>query len=154
MASAVKTARAITRGFVNAMKSATRAINPDHAGSRWRETGNAVVFMHISLKGARCVPWREQVAAQVIAMPPPNSGLTRYDVARTNFSREPPNGGHKAARGGQQVRNSRSDAVDLQRHPFRRLHPGPPRCHAVRFAGTVMRRRDINQLIDAISDGV
>jgi hypothetical protein len=44
----VKTARTITRGFISAMKSGTRAVSLDHKGDCRRETGNAVVFMHNS----------------------------------------------------------------------------------------------------------
>jgi hypothetical protein len=88
---AVKTARTITRGFVSAMKSGTRAVSPDHEGNCGRETGNAVVFMLNPLGGARCGLWREQTLVGV---------FLRSDVVQTRFSRAPPDGGQTALKGG------------------------------------------------------
>jgi hypothetical protein len=48
--SAVKTASAITRGFIGATKSGRRAVRRDREGNGRRETKIAVVFMVTSLK--------------------------------------------------------------------------------------------------------
>jgi hypothetical protein len=93
-----KTARAITRGFVNAMKSGARVISPDRNGSGGRKTGNAVGFMLDPLWGARAVVWREQSAARTTAMP--TRVCARSDVVHTAVSRDPPDGGHTATKGG------------------------------------------------------
>ncbi len=52
---AVKTARAITRGFVSAMKSGTRTVSPNHEGNCTRETGMLSSSCFNPLRGTRCV---------------------------------------------------------------------------------------------------